>query len=74
MPDTSFFVEKVDENYMDQKSLRKHLKTMKDKVALRTENCHYKHNPEVRIKGGASRSVLGAALEKKTKWKTIALF
>ena len=52
----------------------KHFNLIKQKIANSTENSHYNPKLDVRVKCDASRSGLGAALEKNTPdgWKPIA--
>ena len=51
-----------------------HFQSIKNKVANATENTHYNPHKETRIKCGASRAGLGAALEQRsqTGWHTNA--
>ena len=51
-----------------------HFQSIKNKVANATENTHYNPHLETRIKCGASRAGLGAALEQRTPagWHTAA--
>ena len=54
--------------------LETQFKSIKNKVAIATENTHYNPHLETRIKCEASRAGLGAALEQRspTGWHTVA--